>query len=274
MDQSGEIQYEVRATGILSTTPVDPAIQSPSPFGTIVADGVHAPAHSHIFALRVDPLIDGDASTVQVSDVEAMPFKTAQDKAQNPTGAGVRTVNTDVLHSAALQHNIQASRGLKMVNKSKINPVSKTPVGYKLVPIASQMLPADPESWHGRRCEFQDPFYVTEYRDGELYPGGQWTNSSRGGEGLRNWAARQDEITDPVLWHIFSLMHVPRVEDFPVMPAESVRGIIRPTNFFTYSPVLDVPVSKQSENKSVLYTDSVKPPTGSAAKEESTCCVH
>lgn len=273
MDQSGEIQYEIRATGILSTTPIDPAIDSPSPFGTIVADGVHAPAHSHIFTLRVDPMIDGDGNSVQVSDVEPMPVTTAEDRAKNPYGAGVRTVNTDVLHSTALQHNIQASRGIKIVNKSKKNPVSKTPVGYKLVPIASQMLPAQPTSWHGRRCEFPDPFYVTEYRDGELYPGGQWTNSSRGGEGLRTWAARQDKITSPVLWHVFSLMHVPRVEDFPLMPAESVRGIIRPTNFFNFSPVLDVPLAKQSENKSVLYTDSIEAPTG-AAKDGSTCCLN
>lgn len=264
----------MRATGILSTAPIDPSIETPSPFGTIVADGVHAPAHSHIFTLRVDPMVDGDGNTVQVSDVEPLPFATAEDKALNPTGQGVRTVSTDVAQSTALQHNIQGARGIKMVNKSKINPVSKTPVGYKLVPIPSQMLPVSEGSWHLRRCEFPDPFYVTQYRDGEFYPGGQWTNSSRGGAGLRSWAARQDKITSPVLWHIFSLMHIPRVEDFPLMPAESIRGIIRPTNFFTCSPVLDVPLSQQRDNKSVLYQGDIKAPASAAAAAApgTSCC--
>jgi primary-amine oxidase len=49
--------------------------------------------------------------------------------------------------------------------------------------------------------------------------------------------------TDVVLWHTFGLTHFPSPEDFPIMPAEPMTVLLRPRNFFTRNPVLDVPPS-------------------------------
>lgn len=49
--------------------------------------------------------------------------------------------------------------------------------------------------------------------------------------------------TDVVLWHTFGLTHFPTPEDFPIMPAEPMTVLLRPRNFFTRNPVLDVPPS-------------------------------
>lgn len=47
------------------------------------------------------------------------------------------------------------------------NPVLGTPIGYKIVPIRSQMLLAQYGSWHWRRSEFAEhPLWITKYRDG------------------------------------------------------------------------------------------------------------
>lgn len=55
LDQSGEIEFETRATGILSTTPIDPSNTDKIPFATRVGSGVLAPYHQHI--VRSDKLI-------------------------------------------------------------------------------------------------------------------------------------------------------------------------------------------------------------------------
>jgi primary-amine oxidase len=49
--------------------------------------------------------------------------------------------------------------------------------------------------------------------------------------------------TDIVLWHTFGVTHIPSPEDFPIMPAESMTLLLRPRNFFTNNPVMDVPPS-------------------------------
>ncbi|KAL6405285.1 copper amine oxidase [Ilyonectria robusta] len=58
-DQAAGIDIEVRATGILSTCPIDNHDGFSYPFGTNVGPGVFAPNHQHVFSLRVDPAIDG-----------------------------------------------------------------------------------------------------------------------------------------------------------------------------------------------------------------------
>lgn len=65
--------------------------------------------------------------------------------------------------------------------------------------------------------------------------------------GLPAWIAANPTAnivnTDIVLWHTFGLTHFPAPEDFPVMPAEPMTVLLRPRNFFTKNPALDVPPS-------------------------------
>ena len=120
------------------------------------------------------------------------------------------------------------------------------------------MLLADPSSFHARRAEFADhAIWLTKYVDGQLYSGGKFTNQSRGGTGIksfvRNTAEENVRNEDIVVWHSFSLTHTPRIEDFPVMPCEIITVALKPSNFFTANPALDVPASEQCFNKSSLY---------------------
>jgi len=43
---------------------------------------------------------------------------------------------------------------------------------------------------------------------------------------------------DVVFWHVFGITHIPRAEDFPIMPIEETGFIFRPHNFFTQNPSL------------------------------------
>ena len=49
------------------------------------------------------------------------------------------------------------------------------------------------------------------------------------------------ENTDIVVWHSFGLTHVPRPEDWPVMPVEYCGFSLVPAGFFDKNPALDVP---------------------------------
>jgi primary-amine oxidase len=57
---------------------------------------------------------------------------------------------------------------------------------------------------------------------------------------------------DIVLWHTFGVTHIPAPEDFPVMPAEPITLLLRPRNFFTSNPVMDVPPSYSSTPSQIL----------------------
>ena len=55
---------------------------------------------------------------------------------------------------------------------------------------------------------------------------------------------RSIENTDVVLWHVFGTNHIPRTEDWPVMPVERTGFHLKPTGFFRRSPAMDVAPSQ------------------------------
>jgi primary-amine oxidase len=48
---------------------------------------------------------------------------------------------------------------------------------------------------------------------------------------------------DVVLWYTFGHTHLPRPEDYPVMPTAYVGFLLKPQGFFTANPANDVPPS-------------------------------
>ncbi|WFD00942.1 primary-amine oxidase [Malassezia yamatoensis] len=270
LDQSGEIMFETLATGILSTTPIDPEETKKCRFGTRVASGVLAPYHQHIFNLRIDPCIDGDGNSVEVIDSVPMPLDE-----DNPYGIGYVTESRTVSRSGTEQLDAEKGRVFKIVNPNRINATSGQPVGYKLVPIVSQRALAHPTSWHARRSQFGSaPVWITRYRDHELYAAGNYTNQSDGDDGLQAYVARDEPVEnqDIVLWHTFSFTHNPRPEDFPVMPCETARVVLKPNGFFDFNPTLDVPPSSQCFNRSVSYEESKRSAGIQTSGQEMPCC--
>ncbi|KAJ5554739.1 hypothetical protein N7461_003209 [Penicillium sp. DV-2018c] len=264
--QDASIHYEVRATGILSTAPIN--IGDNVGYGTVVAPGVLAPYHQHLFSLRIDPAIDGIANSLQVEESHPLPRPLDDLSIHNPFGVGYTTKSSIVDVEGGLDLNFNKNRTFKIVNEAKINSVTDTPVGFKLVPCYSQMLLAHPESFHARRSEFaKHAIWVTRYNDDELFPAGRHTMQSLGGEGISSTIARRrndpDSDTsvrneDIVIWHTFGSTHNPRIEDWPVMPSDKMVVGLKPVNFFTGNPSLDVAVSTQGNNKSSLV-DTAEP---------------
>jgi len=100
--------------------------------------------------------------------------------------------------------------------------------------------------------------------------------------GLPEWIGDGTESidnTDVVLWHTWGLTHFPAPEDFPVMPAEPMSLLLRPRNFFTGNPVMDVPPSYASTpsqvaagNKGVLDAADGVSKLAFGAADAGSCC--
>ncbi|KAJ5807883.1 hypothetical protein N7474_009152 [Penicillium riverlandense] len=262
--QDASIHYEVRATGILSTCPID--IGDEVSYGTIVAPGVLAPYHQHLFSLRIDPSIEGTENSLQVEESHMMPV--GNPEVHNPFGVGYTTRSQIVTEEGGLDLDFTTNRTFKIINEKKTNPITGTPVGFKISPCYSQMLLAHPESFHAKRSEYAShAIWVTRYVEDELYPAGRYTMQSLGGEGIRSVIEqRKHDSTsetsvrnkDIVIWHTFGSTHNPRIEDWPVMPSEKMVVGLKPINFFTGNPSLDVAPSTQARNQSVLVKDPPK----------------
>lgn len=269
LGQEASIHYEVRATGILSTAPISIDEKGCS-YGTIVAPGVLAPYHQHLFSLRIDPAVDGHRNSLQIEESHPMPVN--DPKVYNPFGVGYSTKSSVVEVEQGLDLDFSKARTFKIINENKINPITGTPVGFKLFPIYSQMLLAHPDSYHAKRSEFgKHAIWITRYHDDELFPAGRYTMQSLGNEGIESiikqrqgGVSSQVRNQDIVIWHTFGSTHNPRIEDWPVMPSEKMTVGLKPVNFFEGNPGLDVAISTQQRNKSMLV--------GSATPGPSPCC--
>jgi primary-amine oxidase len=185
----------------------------------------------------------------------------------NDYSIGYTTTSMAVENESGHDLDHATNRSFKIVNEHKLNPTTRSPVGFKLLPYYSQLLLAHPRSFHARRSEFaQHAVWVTRYQDDELFPAGKHTMQSMGGDGIasaierrRKEAAAAGEASstsvreeDIVVWHTFGSTHNPRIEDWPVMPCEKMTVGLKPANFFEGNPGIDVAPSRQEVNASVL----------------------
>ena len=239
--QDGNIECEVRATGILVTSHTGAAGSAPSS-GTLVDQGTYAPFHQHFIVARLDLDVDGPGNTVYA--VDSVPARAG---GNDPYGLGLALTSTPLRTETEGRQDYDWStqRGWKIVNDNVRNGLG-TAVGYKLVP--SGMFPPllDRSSPPFRRAEvIGHTLWVTPYHPDERWPCGDFPTQSEQDAGLPVWTAqdRSIENTDIVLWYVFGLHHIPRPEDWPVMPVDIVSFWLKPFGFFDRNPALDLPPS-------------------------------
>lgn len=243
--QDGTISYEIKLTGELSTNTLDPSELSDgsSIYGTMVAPGVNAQYHQHMFSARLDMAVDdsegGKGLVVSEVEVEAL-----EEGPNNPAGNAFVVKETPLLRESEAQRVADPMKGRhwKISNPASLHPVTGKPVAWKVLLPASPLLLATKNSSLTKRGAFATKsLWVTPHSDEERWPAGDYTMQSEGGEGLPQWTAQDREIVDPVVWLTFGTTHVPRVEDFPVMPCDVVGFTLKPFCFFGGNPGVDVP---------------------------------
>lgn len=235
--QDGNIECEVRATGLMVTTHVDD--HEEHPHGARVDERTYAPFHQHFLTARLDLDIDGVDNTVYVSETEMVPMGP-----DNPYGLSLRQRNTALRTEDEGKQDYcwQSQRAWRVVNNNVTNRLGGHP-SYKLVPGAAIPAMFDPNSPIARRAEvIAHTVWVTPNHPDERWPAGEFVNQSGPGLGLPEWTAanRSIENTDLVVWYTFGIHHITRPEDWPIMPADVVSFWLKPVGFFDRNPALDV----------------------------------
>lgn len=129
-----------------------------------------------------------------------------------------------------------------MVNPSVKGPYSGY-VGYQIDSHSASPLLATDDYMLRRGAFTEHMLWVTPYDRRHLYAAGDYPTSHPAGDGLPAWTANNAPIVnrDLVAWVTMGFHHIPRPEDWPLMPVATHRFEIRPVGFFARNPAIDLP---------------------------------
>ncbi|BGP19494.1 hypothetical protein JCM10213_006314 [Rhodosporidiobolus nylandii] len=275
--QDGTIDHEVRFTGIVNTYTAAQG-EKVDKFGTLVAPGVQAHHHQHIFCLRVDPMIDGLNNSVVETEVRRVDAPTGSD--DNWAGNGFYSTKRELKTAKEGMRDVDLSlgRGWSVVNPNKLHYASGFPVGWKLMNHSPcPLLPRD-DSLVARRATFaKHALWTVPYVEGQLFPAGKFPTQTPFApeDSLEGWVAQDGSIanTDIVTYVQFGSTHLVRPEDWPVMPTDEVKVSLKPSSFFRANPSLDVPSVSDQRSVAALGDAGGNTPMSDAKKlGKDSCC--
>ena len=255
LGQDGTIEVEVMLTGMMNIRNVkdqreDERTHLSHPmFGHLVAPGVNAPNHQHFFSFRLDFDIDGPGNNTALElNTESSPVDERNQKGEafSMTARPLRAEQ-----EAQRMMNLGASRKWKVVSTRYTNALGQLS-GYALLPGENSIPYAAPDSAPRRKAGFINAhLWVTPYSPEEMFASGEYVNFNLSGEGLPKWtsANRSIEDRDIVVWYTLGVTHIPRAEDWPVMPVHPTGFRLVPAGFFSQNPAMDAPASDKGSSR-------------------------
>lgn len=245
--QDGTLRIAVGATGLdavqgaAAQSMSDPSAESDTQYGSLIAPHLVAPNHDHYFNFRLDFDIDGAANNFMKGRLVA---KTLEEGAARRSLWKVEHQMPATESAAVSRIDPSAPAMYHIVNGGVESALGHHP-SYMLMPhgsfIYSQLSLDDPPAH--RNAYIDNHIWVTPYDRDELYAGGRFAMQSDGSDTLAQWVKQDRPIqnTDIVLWYTAGIHHVPRMEDWPVMPTHWSTVKLMPFNFFSHNPAIDIP---------------------------------
>ena len=239
--QDGSIDVQVQLTGVMNVRPVATMREAEhddddaAMFGHLVAPRVRAPNHQHFFNWRLDFDVDGDSNRVLEMNTSNMQAQ-LKDRVGEWFGMRQTTLKSEV--SARRDMDLSTSRRWVVTSATKMNELGQH-TAYALVPGENAPSFQAPGSAPRRRAAFlEHQLWVTLFDPRQMYASGEWVNIARDREGVEMWGAGDRPIVDKdvVLWYTNSVLHLPRPEDWPVMPAHTAGFRLVPLGFWAMNP--------------------------------------
>jgi len=250
-EQDGTIEVAVGATGVIETKGSvqknagehlmdKPGVEMPLEYGQFVAENTIGVNHDHFLSYRLDMDVDGPGNSFMAA---RMVRQLLPSDPMRKSIWGVKHTIAAREKDAIMDIQLEAPGMWLFINPNVKGPLGY-PTGYEIMPGAtakSLMSPDDLPQKLGGFSEHQ--FWVTPNDPSQRYAAGVYPTSSKATDGLPAWtqANRPLENTDLVGWYTLGFHHMPRVEDWPVMPTMWHHFQIRPFNFFSSNPALDLP---------------------------------
>jgi len=204
--------------------------------GTLIAPFSLAPNHDHFFSFRIDLDVDGGKNVLERDTIVPTLIPDAK------TRKSIWTVQTD---RYAAEGPIAASRQTAGEVWRVINPNITTALGhnpsYEIDVEHSPTSVLDRADPPQQRASFSGfSLWATQYAEGEDWAAGLYPNLSINDEGLPKFVSNKRSINnqDIVLWATLGARHIPKPEDFPLLPTMWHEVSLRPTNFFDRDPSL------------------------------------
>ncbi|KAI0558246.1 amine oxidase [Gracilaria domingensis] len=241
LHRDSSVSHEIKLSVELSTNLWSDGEVEPKA-GVMVAPGVYAQIHQHLFCAHLEMAVDGVCNSVQEENMIA-----AEAGNHNPYGNAFRVQTRLLRTEEEAQRDAAAARCWRVFNPKKQNSISGKTVAYKLVPCSfgsfqPPFLNTDDSAVSKRGWSAKKAMWVTACDEDENFPASEVPTQSAGGDGLPRWTAKNRSVVEErlVVWHSFGVTHVPRTEDFPVMPCESNGFSLKPDCFLLGNPGIDL----------------------------------
>ena len=203
-------------------------------FGGTVSPNISAPNHQHFFNFRIDFDVDGPANRLVESNTQSVP---------STFGNAFSTTETALTTEQFRDINPTTTRHWAVESTTALNAVGE-PTAYEIEPHEVARAYADSSFEPLKHAPYaQHALWVTLFRDGETFAGGDYPNQGPAGEGLPKYIADHANVNgkDLVVWFTAAFTHHTRVEDYPVMTRETVGFSLLPDGFFDQNAALDAP---------------------------------
>jgi len=247
--QDGSMEVDLALTGIMLAKGVKEkradethSMMKMDASGHLVAENVVAPHHQHFFSFRLDFDVDGVSNSVTETNSSAMPAG-----ANNPyqNGFVMRETQFKTEREAQRSTDMQTARVWTVMNSTAKNSLGQN-TSFIIAPGANALPYISNESLVRKRAQFiNNHFWATRYNADELYAAGVYPNQSagKGDVGLPKYIADNQSLEnqDVVVWYTLGVTHIPRPEEWSVMPTTHVGFKLLPGAFFNRNPALDVP---------------------------------
>ncbi|BAY36066.1 tyramine oxidase [Nostoc sp. NIES-2111] len=238
--QDGTIEVQNDLTGIVLVQGTEAQTQSKDDaYGRLLTKNLLGVNHQHFFNYRLDMDVDGQANTVMEMNVQSLPMGK-----NNPLGNAITVEDTPLkTEKAAVRDlDIKHSREWMIASAEKKNGLGVAPA-YMLMPGGNTVFFPVEGAKIRQKAEFATHHvWVTKYKAGELYAGGDYPNQAPPGQGLPQYIADDESLVnqDVVLWYTMGITHVPKPEDWPVMPVHKLGFKLSPRGFFSRNPAINL----------------------------------